>query len=251
MNRILRAFRARSIPPADPAHPVDVGLPLGAFKLCPRQSHVMESWSPRCPGCVEEDEGLSQAASPAHPTPVAPPVPDSPDQGGLKATAVLSGAASPQAGPSEVSLAFPLSPALHRPSGARETVQLPAGPAARGGAKGHTEVLRPRGVDTPARRGGAWGRLVLEIDLTGAECRLRSDPETEVPLFGDGLAGHHVTLSLADGTPWLRLSGEAGVSALVNGRPVVGGQVLHHGDKLYLGSVRLRFERPDVADQSP
>lgn len=249
MNRILRAFRARSRSPVDPAHPVDVGLPLGAFKLCPRQSHVMEAWSPRCPGCVEEDEGLSQGAPPSQATPEAPPVPETPDHGGPKATAVLSGAASGPGGSSEVSLAFPLSPSLHRPSGARETVQLPAGPVARGG-KGHTEVLRPRGGDTPPRRGGPWGRLVLEIELRGAECRLGCDPESDVPLVGDGLAGHHVTLSLSDGKPWLRLSTEAGVSALVNGRPVVGGQVLHHGDKLNLGSVRLRFERPDAEDES-
>lgn len=250
MLNLRRLLHRRAPPRLAPVHPVDVGLPLGAFKLCDRQSHVMESWSLRCAACVEEDEGpydssLGALAEPEPPAvPAAPIVPVAPPGGGPKHTSIQR-PPSVVDDPPEMALAFPMSPALQQPGGARETVQLPAEPrgASPGPVKGHTEVLRPVGGPSGGRT-QTWGRLVLEIDLQAPECRLGSAPGLEASLKVD-LSPHHATLALVNGKARLRLSGAPGAPVLVNGLSARDDQVIHHGDKLLLGATHLRFERVD------
>lgn len=225
----------------DPAHPLDLGLAIGAFRLCDRQVHVMETVSARCVGCAEDDEDVAREAAPPAPVPVAPPVPEPLAEGGPKLTDVLR---APQESPSsspDPMEAFLMLGQNRRGGGARETVQIPSS-SSNSGRKGRTEVLRaPAQGDGGPRRSAFWGRLILEIDLRAPECRIGADPGVEVPLLVPGLLPNHAMLSLVDGRPVLTLSPNA-TDILVNGRAAAQSQTLRHGDKLHVGAARLRFE---------
>lgn len=250
-STLHRLFGRRPGAPADPAHPVDVGLPLGAFKLCDRQLHVMESWARVCQGCQEADQGPA-AFAPAPPSrspgaaPMAPPLPVGvASTDGPKPTNLMPAMPFDELDGRDpaIEAAFPLSEVFHALPGIRQSVSIPAAAEAR---PRRTEFLAiPPAAGADERRRAVWGRLVLEIDLRGDACRLGASPDLEVPLLAPDLAPHHATLRLSQGQVQLELTGAGRAAVQVNGRGARSGQVLRHGDKIHLGALRLRLERLD------
>lgn len=248
MRALRQLLRPRVAPRASTPRLVDVGLPLGVFRLCDRQIHVMETSGQRCVACADDDEGhqvnVHDGPPPVAPAPPQPPPPPSMDRGGPKLTDVIR----PEHDEPFPVLAdaFPMSPQV---SSRRRGDPAPP-PSPDKGRRSQTEVLRPAAPsEAGGRRGALWGRLTLELDLRASECRVGTGPDANVALAFPDVLAHHATLSLVNGRVTLTLP--PGVhDGLVNGRPVGSRHALHHGDQINLGSCRLRFERVGDEDDS-
>lgn len=238
LNRLLKPKQQR----LDPARPI------GAFKLCDSSEHVVEFWSRRCQECDRPHHAeLPAVEAPAVP-PAAPPSLKSlpPPATGIPRTVfvrVEGGKPNPApppkapAPPPPAALSPPPAPDL-KPK--RTVVSRRHKPLMSGSTGTFRPPVRELHVPKPA-----WGRLHLTFELAEPLCTVGSDAGVEVRILGDQIAGRHATISLQGGR--VAITPDSGAVQITNRAqeqdPASGSLALEDGDLLWVGSVKLRFER--------
>lgn len=236
-------------PPArrgdSPAQAPDLGLPLGVFKLCDRQKHVMERGASVCIGCTEEAEGVppDREPTPFVPDPAPPPPPPLLPSAGPKAelerTRLQRRA---EQGPPEerapgAQAPFPMSPppqvvSVEPPPRTVQPLRSAATKIMRGS---EAELMSIQAQQLP------WACIQLEVALTAEQCRIGSASDTDIHLDGEGIEALHALLIRGKTTAILRAMSAGGEPVLVNGK-AVREIALGPGDLVQIGRWRMVFK---------
>lgn len=95
----------------------------------------------------------------------------------------------------------------------------------------------------------AWVRVVRgrqegrDYTLSGPRSALGLDERAEVGLFGDATVARRHAEIVVEGRDYVLVNLDPSYRTVVNGRPVLGRQVLADGDAIDLGQTSLRFRR--------
>jgi hypothetical protein len=221
---------------------LDPGKPIGAFKLCDRGEHVVEFWAARCEAC-DRPGALPVAEPPARelppplePPPFAPPITPPP----------LSDLPPPSANLSQTR--FVRVGEQQRPDSPDPSALQPSKTV----FSRRRAVRRPPPHSLPPERelrgpSRAWGRLHLTFELSEPSCAIGSDPRAQVHILGDQVGAHHATISLQGGSVVLTPTpgvGPVQITNRVQEQWVAQGTLaIEDGDLIWVGSVKLRFER--------